>query len=277
MKALFFIGNKRSGTTLLMNLLNFNPHICISNESDLAWILYLKHKGALLRPFEEDSPKGFNLTMKEFPSLFEESESVEDNFIRITKSLAGCSGKSDLEVVGDQKMFQHTNEQVLEFILKEFPEPYFVHIYRYPSDVIRSQKNFGKETGALDYDNIWKGKSEEELLKEWVKYENRVSRIKKMDGVKVFDLQYDELIENPVRELEKLTRFLGVRFPTSAKIKSFAFCQKRSHKNKVQLQSITPEVQEILKELNLTPREWKAPFYQGAINMVKRLIVKIYV
>lgn len=39
-RPLFVIGNKRSGSTLMTDLLNVHPRVFVSHESDIAWILY---------------------------------------------------------------------------------------------------------------------------------------------------------------------------------------------------------------------------------------------
>jgi hypothetical protein len=44
-KPLFVIGSKRSGSTLMANLLNAHPRVFVSHESDILWILYQTRKG----------------------------------------------------------------------------------------------------------------------------------------------------------------------------------------------------------------------------------------
>jgi hypothetical protein len=39
-RPLFIIGSKRSGTSLLVSLLNQHPRVLVTHESDLVWILY---------------------------------------------------------------------------------------------------------------------------------------------------------------------------------------------------------------------------------------------
>ena len=40
MRPLFIIGNKRSGTSQLVRILNLHPEIFIAHESDIIWILH---------------------------------------------------------------------------------------------------------------------------------------------------------------------------------------------------------------------------------------------
>jgi len=44
-RPLFLMGNKRSGSTLTVNMLNSHPRVFVSHESDIAWILYQARKG----------------------------------------------------------------------------------------------------------------------------------------------------------------------------------------------------------------------------------------
>jgi len=45
MRPLFFIGNKRSGTSKLVHYLNQHPEVFVTNESDVAWFLYQIEEG----------------------------------------------------------------------------------------------------------------------------------------------------------------------------------------------------------------------------------------
>lgn len=44
-KPLFIMGNKRSGSTLMTDLLNSHANVFVSHESDIAWILYQSRNG----------------------------------------------------------------------------------------------------------------------------------------------------------------------------------------------------------------------------------------
>jgi len=44
-RPLFIMGNKRSGSTLMTDLLNVHPEVFISHESDIAWLLYQARGG----------------------------------------------------------------------------------------------------------------------------------------------------------------------------------------------------------------------------------------
>ncbi|HVG46445.1 MAG TPA: sulfotransferase [Longimicrobium sp.] len=44
-RPLFIVGSKRSGSTLMANLLNAHPEVFVSHESDILWILYQARDG----------------------------------------------------------------------------------------------------------------------------------------------------------------------------------------------------------------------------------------
>src|SRR3954451_10929116 len=44
-RPLFIVGSKRSGSTLMSNLLNAHPEVFVSHESDILWILYQARNG----------------------------------------------------------------------------------------------------------------------------------------------------------------------------------------------------------------------------------------
>ena len=45
---LFIVGNKRSGSTHLMRLLNLHENIFVTNESDIVWVLYCYHNNIVI-------------------------------------------------------------------------------------------------------------------------------------------------------------------------------------------------------------------------------------
>src|SRR3954454_6758131 len=66
MPYLFFVGNKRSGTSLLVELLNFHPDVFVTPESDIVWILYQMRGGwpETFQCYPWDGPAGMNRTLE---------------------------------------------------------------------------------------------------------------------------------------------------------------------------------------------------------------------
>jgi hypothetical protein len=62
---LFLVGNKRSGTSLLVRLLNRHPDILVTHESDVIWLLYQLRNGwaSTVRRYPWDGPLGLHATL----------------------------------------------------------------------------------------------------------------------------------------------------------------------------------------------------------------------
>ena len=73
-KPLFIIGNKRSGTTLVTDLLNSHPNVFVSHEADIAWILFqARMADGSLRdaPFGQQTDAGFNFDVPRARKIME--------------------------------------------------------------------------------------------------------------------------------------------------------------------------------------------------------------
>jgi hypothetical protein len=82
-RPLFLVGNKRSGTTQLVGVLNLHPQIFVSHESDVAWILYQFHTEQTFRGHPWDSQRGMWVTLKNAGHLLRSEASPRENFIAV--------------------------------------------------------------------------------------------------------------------------------------------------------------------------------------------------
>src|SRR3712207_3696639 len=78
-KPLFIMGNKRSGSTLMTDLLNSHANVFVSHESDIAWILYQARNGrpARYQTHPLDSRLMLDSTMKSCRGILKETLSGE--------------------------------------------------------------------------------------------------------------------------------------------------------------------------------------------------------
>jgi hypothetical protein len=69
------MGNKRSGTTLLVNLLNSHPQAYVTHESDIMWILFQARNGPPgdFKPHPLDAPIGMELTLRQCGDILDEA------------------------------------------------------------------------------------------------------------------------------------------------------------------------------------------------------------
>jgi hypothetical protein len=87
-KPLFVMGNKRSGSTLMTDLLNSHPNVFVSHESDIAWILYQARDGrpARYRTHPLDSRLMLDSTLKSCRRILKETLGHEPTHDRIVEA-----------------------------------------------------------------------------------------------------------------------------------------------------------------------------------------------
>ena len=212
-KTVFIVGNKRSGSTQLMRLLNLHPRIFISNESDIIWILYRFHQGLEIIPYRWDSPLGMSTTLKICGHLLSKDKTPLENFVTIQTYLMENGflkvkpmHKTELMWIGDQKPFQQIDPKVIPFIQQNFPDTKYIHLIRHPFPVIRSSKIFVGEGG--DGGPIWRGMNDQELLERWTMHESWVKQEKANPTFPMLDVKYEDIVEHTESEMRKILQFL---------------------------------------------------------------------
>lgn len=97
-KPLFIMGNKRSGSTLMTNLLNSHANVFVSHESDIAWILYQARDGrpARYQTHPLDSRMMLDSTLKSCRRILKETlgdepthDHIVEAFYRVQSRLMG--------------------------------------------------------------------------------------------------------------------------------------------------------------------------------------------
>ncbi len=212
MRSLFIIGNKRSGSTHLMHLLNLHPEIYITNESDIIWILYNYHNNIELDKYPHDSDIGMKRSLKIAREVLSKQSTVVENFTKYQMKLneEGLNyvyfsvDKPKIKYLGDQKPYQNVDPILLPFILEHFPDAKFLHILRHPFEVISSSLKFGGGTGG----DVWKGMSAKEIFDKWEMHENWVIKAKKDYSINHLKVRYKDIIINPEEQMLRICDFL---------------------------------------------------------------------
>jgi hypothetical protein len=214
MKTLFVIGNKRSGTSQLVRVLNLHSRVFVSHESDIAWILYQFHNHKPFRAHPWDSDRGMRFTLETTGNLLRREASPPENFLAIQKSIMEKGSpwmparkKPDLQWIGDKKPMQHTDAELLKFLLEHFPDARFLHIVRHPFDVVASSDRFNRTADG----DFWLGLSSEEKLARWTFHEQQVLRLSRTLRGHVHSLRYEDLCDNVGHELAKVCAFLKIQ------------------------------------------------------------------
>lgn len=210
-KAVFIVGNKRSGSTQLMALLNLHPNIFVSNESDIIWILYRFHNNLDIVPYQWDTSVGMDKALEQCQELLSKDKTPFENFVTFQTALMKEGfiktkpiNKEKLLWIGDQKPFQQIDPELMPFIKENFPDAKFIHLIRHPFPVIKSSQVF---VGQL-----WKGMSAEEILQRWTMHEQWVAQEKEKNEVPILDVKYEDIISHTQREMAKMFDFLDIPY-----------------------------------------------------------------
>ncbi|MBI1182678.1 hypothetical protein GC194_00295 [bacterium] len=211
--ALFIIGNKRSGSTHLMRMLNLHPDIFVSNESDIVWILYCLHHQRPITDYPYDSPAGKNRAMQIAGNTLNPHARVQDNFVNFQMQfMRGFHTEKQIPAngsftyIGDQKPYQNCDPELLPFVLENFPKSKFIHLVRHPYEVISSAKNFDHGSGGF----LWQGKSDEEIMAQWCLHENWVNAAIEKHQIELFRIYYHDIIAKPKEAFTALFKWLSL-------------------------------------------------------------------
>jgi hypothetical protein len=213
MGTIFFTGNKRSGTSQLVRLLNLHPRLFISHESDAMWILYQFFRDEPFASHRWDSPRGMDITIGQCGHILTKAASPQENFFALQHCMMTKGNpwlppmaKKELLWIGDKKPFQQTDPELLAFTLEMFPDARFIHMVRHPFAVAESSDRFNK---TLDGD-FWIDLTPEEKVAKWTFHEKTVEELKRSQKTRVIDVRYEDLCKEPARELTRIFCFLDL-------------------------------------------------------------------
>ena len=217
-KPLFIMGNKRSGTSLLTEILNMHPEVYVSYESDVIWLTYQRMVGKEFVHYPYDSAEGMdNSLLYLTDALKEEITDVESRFYElqhiIKDNTAWAKHKvwDNLKYIGDKKPGQHADPVLCNFIATNFKEPRFLHIIRHPKSSVYSMRTKG-ERGFKGAPDFW-SMPVDQILKYWVKFEQWVLEAKKKHTV--FTIRFEDLISSPMVICKCIFDFLKLDVPQS--------------------------------------------------------------
>jgi hypothetical protein len=218
-RPLFIIGNKRSGTSQLVRVLNLHPQIFVSHEADVAWILHQFYHRQPFRAHSWDSNRGMRLTLEIAGHLLRREASPLENFIAVQMAVMEkgnpwlpAQKKTGLQWIGDKKPMQHTDPELLKFLLEHFPEARFLHIVRHPFEVVASSDRFNQTADG----DFWLGLSPEEKMERWAFHEQQVLQLRKTLSGRVHSLRYEDFCRETEKELSGVFKFLQLQPDPSA-------------------------------------------------------------
>lgn len=231
-KTIFFVGNKRSGTSLLVRLLNRHPDIFIVHEAEILWILYHQTNEIPVKPQKNDLIyTGLKYTLKTCSDIINSEDSVCNRFEKIHRRLMkkGSPWLKPIDktpqVIGDKQ--PNTQLGIMDFTEKHFPNSYYLHCVRHPADFVESAWGFRKK---LNY-----GGKTKSVFKWWLKYENMAKDL----NVNKHTVKYKDLCNSSKDTLNKVFDWLNVeRLDINIPMKPKVYKTRKSIKDKETLRLV---------------------------------------
>lgn len=202
-KLLLFIGTKRSGSSLMVKLLNAHPNIGMCGEMDVIWLAFQIAQGKNLRQCKRHAKDGGhelrgtkNRYKEDLQEFIEQGNFGDDAMRELILDLLGR--RRDFEesaiYLGEKKPVQLTSPKVYHFVTRLFPDVKFLHLIRHPKCVCR-----GGELPA------WKT---------WAKANafvaDQIDRLGEEEQQRFHTLRYEDLVIDPNLEMADLFKFLNL-------------------------------------------------------------------
>lgn len=208
----FLVAKDRSGTTLLQTMLDSHPNICAPLES--RFVLHLKNKYQNKTIWNKDSKAHF------VKDLFKEEKMVllwELDLEALNHRLENLPenttyGEICKQVYVSSKSF-HKKETaklivdknpiyaiMIPLLQKIYPNAKFIHL-------VRDYR--GNISSIL---NLHKGTSVKKLGLSWIMTNSEIEKSKQKSPKDFITLRYEDLLNNPKDELERLVNFFNLEF-----------------------------------------------------------------
>lgn len=224
---LFFIGNKRSGTTVLAEKLNLHPDIYITHETDIIWILYNLYNGIEFEYYSKDEPHSTMVTREKCQHIFDDYkimtplecyEKCQYHLMRNGTQWIRPTDRIPV-LLGDKKPNQQSEIFVNDWVQEYFPDTRYVHIVRHPFDFLSSiprllpKYDLGARYGSSKCENPVK------ILETWAYFEDLVIKEKEKNRFPIHSVRFEDFCDRPARELSKIWEFSGLSIPSGLKEK----------------------------------------------------------
>ena len=207
---MLFFGSGRSGSTLLGQMLNYHPHCLIANEYKL-----LDHvlKGASLAGCLDELQ---TVAQRQYRTGLEGDSRFRtalSKYQKRWKAMGPLSGeetfrKKDILVLGDKKagknslLYRKDPKGVLD-LMDRMEKEYGLYLIQLVRDPLRSARSYMKSHGYRSFAKAYR----RVVVDQTATYELLE---RKKHSYAVHRLFYEDLIEDPARELTALLRWLGL-------------------------------------------------------------------
>ena len=218
---LFFIGNKRSGTTILAKKINLHPDIYITHETDIIWILYNLYNGIKFEYYSKDEPHSTLVTLEKCKKILDNYQSMTPlecyekcQYHLMENGTQWIKPTEKVPVLlGDKKPNQQSEVFVNDWTYDYFPNTKYIHIVRHPFDFLNSiPRLLPKYDLGLRYGSS-KCKDPNIILETWADFEDLVLKEKEKKRFPICTVRFEDFCDNPAEQLSKIWSFTGLSVP----------------------------------------------------------------
>ncbi|THB80529.1 MAG: sulfotransferase [Desulfobacteraceae bacterium] len=224
---LFFIGNKRSGTTVLAHKINLHPDIFITHETDIIWILYNRYNGIPFEYYPRDEYHSTEVTLEKCRHILDAYEQMtpmecyqkcQQHLMKTGTQWIKPTSKIPL-CIGDKKPNQQSEKPVNDWVYSHFPDTRYVHIVRNPFDFLNSiprllpKYDLGARYGSPRCEDP------SVILETWAHFERLVAQEKRRKRFPIYTVRFEDFCERPAALLSDIWEFTGLDIPDDLKEK----------------------------------------------------------
>lgn len=212
LESIFIVGYRRSGTTLLRNILNAHSQLAIVSESH--FIAYFYDNIHLYADLNHDPNFEFLLTDIISSKRYKGRKLSTIVNLDLINRIPQRNLASILEVLYDQYK-KINNAKVwgdktpyflyrIPMLIDLFPNCRIIHIIRDPRAALLSQQKNFAEYNVIKYARMWvNGMASFEKAK------------MVLEDAQYFEIKYEDLVSNPVSSLQNICDFLSISYESS--------------------------------------------------------------
>ena len=211
----FIIGRPRSGTTMLRTIFDAHSKVSIPLESKVIVFLYHKYKKVVnwneqkLKEFYDDifkQPKIDTWIINEKKLELDILKLGENaSFSRLIKLLylnyISFFDKKEIALLGDKNPGYSYFIDEFKILIKLFPEAKIIHLTRDYRDHYLSMTKMDFEGNHLSL-----------VCYRWKYSFLQIQKLMKNDTSRYYFIRYEDLVENPKKEVESICYFLNIKY-----------------------------------------------------------------
>lgn len=213
----FIVGRPRSGTTLLLTILDANPHILIPVEWPIISKLLPKYQGirnfspVILQEFYRDLEKTRFHEHYGFYDMRFDHEAIRKEILNAPANSRFCDlisivyshykslfPKTEIRALGDKNPLA---SRQINSLMKVFPDSKFIHITRDYRDHTVSMLNAGFGKGNIPL-----------IVYRWRKFQHIIERANQHCPERFFIVKYENLVAEPDSTVSRICDFLGITY-----------------------------------------------------------------